>query len=135
MLLKLPQEPSQIATTIVRISFGVSLMFVALAHFSDLQSFSLVVSDGLEFLGPLPRLWAYIQPSLMLFGGALLAINRFPILATWCAGVALAVIPVGMLSKTIFGLDLADMMASAINAWIWLLIFLAIVKMTAPAKS
>ncbi len=130
MQIVLPSEPKAIAATIVRVSFGLSLMFVGLAHYTDIQSFSIVVGDGLEALWFLPTIWAYIQPALMLFGGALFVLNRFPALAAWSAGVSLAVIPVGMLFKTIFGLDLADMMAAAINAWIWIIIYLFVVKMT-----
>lgn len=129
MQLVLPSQPKEIAAAILRVSFGLSLMFVGLAHFTDIKSFAIVVSDGLEAIWLLPVIWAYIQPALMLFGGALFVINRFPALAVWSAGVSLAVIPAGMLLKTIFGLDLADMMAAAINAWIWLIIFVFVVKM------
>ena len=129
MQIVLPSEPKAIAAAIVRVSFGLSLMFVGLAHFADIQSFSIVVGDGLEALWFLPTIWAYLQPALMVFGGALFVIDRFQALGTWAAGVALAVIPAGMLFKTIFGLDLADMMAAAINAWIWLIIYLFVVKM------
>ena len=127
MKISIPTEPCVIAANLLRISFGLSLLFVGLSHFTDLESFSLVVGDGLELFGWLTTIYAYLHPCLLIFGGALFVVNRFPALAAWAAGIPLCMIPAGMLFKTVFGLDLADMMAAAINAWIWLAIYMIVV--------
>lgn len=130
MQITIPHSPVGIARTLVRISFGFSLMFIAIGHYTDIQSFALVVADGLEPISLLATFWAYLHPAFLLFGGALFVVNRFPVLATLSAGLPLALIPAGMLFKVIFGLDLNDMMSTALTAWIWILVYLAVVTLT-----
>lgn len=137
MHLTIPNTPDAVARTLIRISFGLSLMFVGIAHITDLQSFSLVVGDGFDgvfFLSYPAWLYSYLHPFLLLFGGALLVLNRFPVLAAWCAGIPLVMIPAGMLSKAIFALDLNDLMPSAINTWIWILVYVYVVRETLGEK-
>lgn len=131
MQIRLPGSPSDVACLLIRVSFGLSLMFIAIAHIIDHASFTLSVGDGFEgfvFLSFPAFLWSYAHPALLLFGGSLLVINKFPVLAAWSAGLPLAMIPAGMLSKAIFALDLNDLMPSAINTWIWILVYVYVVK-------
>lgn len=124
-----PKTPIGIAGFLVRISFGLSLLFVGLAHYMTLAGFKGMVADGLGPLEPLGVLWALIMPALMIFGGALLVIDMYKEFAAWSAGLALASIPAGMLAKPVLsGASLADMMPAALNAMIWLILFLFVVK-------
>ena len=127
MHIVLPNTPIQVAALLLRISFGVSLLFVGISHLTDIESFQLVVSDGLDMFGFLASVYAYIHPLLLIFGGGLFVSGRFPTLSALVAGIPLCVIPMGMLFKTLFGLDLPDMMAAAINAWIWLIMYVIVI--------
>ncbi|HCI03302.1 TPA: hypothetical protein DE059_00065 [Candidatus Peribacteria bacterium] len=124
-----PKTPVGIAGFLVRISFGLSLLFVGLTHYMTFDGFKGMVADGLGPLEPLGVLWALILPALMIVGGALLVANMYKELAAWTGGLALASIPAGMLAKPVLsGASLADMMPAALNAMIWLILFLFVVK-------
>jgi hypothetical protein len=113
----------------LRVSFGLSLLFVGIAHYMTMGSFVGMVSGGLGALSMLGTLWAYILPGLMIVGGGLLAINMHREIATWAAGLALASIPAGMLLKPLLGpAALPEVMPMAINAFIWLIIYMLVIK-------
>ena len=125
-----PQDAKSVAGFLLRVSFGLSLLFVGIAHYMTLEGFAAMTSDGLGPLTAVGGLWAYILPALMIVGGALLAIGMYHHIAAWCAGLALASIPAGMLIKPLLsGVALPDVMPAAINAYIWLIVFVLVIKM------
>ena len=114
---------------LLRVSFGVALLLVGVAHYQDLSGFKVMVSGGLGPLAPLGTLWAYIFPLLMIVGGGLIVAGKKSDIAAWCAGIALASIPIGMLLKTVIGgVPLGEMMAAVHNAFLWLLVYVLVVK-------
>jgi uncharacterized membrane protein YphA (DoxX/SURF4 family) len=129
MEMKFPCHPKCIAACVVRVSFGLSLLFVGLVHYMNFTAFKGMVSEDLAALTLFGTLWAYILPALMIVGGALLVIGMFLDVAAWTAGIALASIPAGMLLKSVLsGVSLATTMPSANDALLWLLIFFFVVK-------
>ena len=115
----------------LRVSFGLSLLFVGIAHYMTIEGFSGMTADGLGALSGLGMLWSYILPGLMIVGGALTAIGMYPVYAAWTSGVALGSIPAGMLAKSVLsGAALPDVMPMANNALIWLIVYVLVVKMT-----
>lgn len=119
------------AAAIARVSFGLALVCVGLIHYMQFRSFSLVVRDGLGALDMLGMIWAFILPALYIIGGGLFALNIGTNIAIWLIGIGLGSIAPGMLLKSVVtGLDMADMMAAANNAFIWLGVFLLIVVLT-----
>lgn len=126
-----PPCPKWAASTILRIAFGLSLAFVGLAHLLQYQAFSLMVSDGLGPVGMLGTVWSYVLPVLMVVGGGLMVSGRFSVIASWCCGVALGSIPVGMLLKPLMsGIGLEEAMPAATQAFIWLLVYVMVIKMS-----
>ncbi|OGJ66971.1 hypothetical protein A3B61_02995 [Candidatus Peribacteria bacterium RIFCSPLOWO2_01_FULL_53_10] len=90
-----------------------------------------MVSDGLGAVSLLGSLWAYIMPALMIIGGALLVADKRRDIEAWATGLALGSIPAGMLLKSVIGgLSLADTMPAAINAFVWILVYGLVVKMS-----
>ena len=129
MKVSLPSEPKCIAGFLLRVSFGLSLLFVGLSHYMTFEGFKGMTVDGLGALEPIGMIWAFIMPALMIVGGALFVINMYKEIAAWAAGLALASIPAGMLIKPVLtGVSLGDMMGPAINAFVWLLIYMFVVK-------
>lgn len=113
----------------LRLSFGLSLLLVGIAHYMSLEMFSGMVSDGLGALTLVGTIWAYILPALMIVGGALFAVGMYYEVASWTTGLALGSIPVGMLLKPVLsGIPLPDVMPMAINAFIWILVYVMVVK-------
>ncbi|MCF7844413.1 MAG: hypothetical protein K9M03_01115 [Kiritimatiellales bacterium] len=129
MKYSIPNEPECIAALLMRVGFGLSLLFVGLSHYMTFEGFKGMTMDGLGALEPLGMIWAFVMPALMIVGGALFVINMYKEIATWTAGLALVSIPVGMLIKPILtGVSLGDMMGPAINAFIWILVYVTVVK-------
>lgn len=113
----------------LRISFGVSLLLVGLTHYMTMTPFKAMVMEGLGPLEPLGALWALLLPGLMIIGGALMAVGMYMEVAAWASGLALGSIPVGMLLKPVVGgVALPDVMPAAINAFLWLIVFVLVVK-------
>ncbi len=122
-------SPKATARMLVRISFGLSLLFVGMTHYMDFDSYSLMVSDGLGPLAMLGTVWSYVMPALMIVGGALFVIGVFRSVAVWTSGIALASIPAGMLLKPVLsGVGLDETMPPALTAFVWLLVFLMVAK-------
>lgn len=110
-------------------SFSLSLIFVGLTHYMTIDSFRIMVSDGLGPLAPLGTIWAYVFPGLLVIGGLLLLIGKYMDIGVWAVGLALGSIPAGMLLKPLMsGVGLSEMMPPAINAFIWILVFMWVVK-------
>jgi len=126
-----PKTAKGAAAICVRVSFGLSLLFVGLSHFMTMGAFKGMVVEGLGPLEPLGLLWAFILPALMIVGGALLAIGMYTEVASWAAGVAIGSIPVGMLIKPILGgVPLPNVMPAAINAFVWIIVYVLVIKMS-----
>ena len=129
------RNPKVAMKMVFTVSFGLSLLLVGIAHYMSLSDFMGMVSGGLGALTILGTIWAYVLPALMIVGGALYVVGMRPDIAAWTAGVALGSIPVGMLLKTVLGgVALGEMMPHAINAFIWLIIYAFVVKMTCCCK-
>lgn len=134
MTIAFPTHPKCIAALLLRVSFGLSLLFVGLVHYMTFTAFSGMVSENLGVLSILGTIWAYILPGLMIVGGALFVIGLFPEIAAWTAGIALASIPAGMLLQSVLtAVPLA--MNEAVNAFIWLLVFFFVAKSSACCGS
>ena len=124
-----PKTPKGAAAMCLRVSFGVSLLLVGVVPFMTIDAFQGMTTSGLGALEPLGALWAYILPALMIVGGALMALNMYPEVGVWASGIALASIPVGMLLKPVLsGVELPSVMPAAINAFLWLIVYVLVVK-------
>lgn len=122
-------DPKTAAKLSLRVSFGLSLLLVGVAHYMTLDMFGGMVAEGLGPLSFLGNIWAYVLPALQIVGGALFAVGMYYEIAAWTSGIALGSIPVGMLLKPVLtGVALPDMMPAAINAFIWLLVYVMVVK-------
>lgn len=123
------KSPKAAAALCARVSFGVSLLLVGIVHFMTIDAFKGMAMDGLGALEPLGALWAYVLPALMIVGGALIALGMYMEIGAWTAGIALGSIPAGMLLKPVLsGASLADMMPAAVNAFVWLIVFMLVIK-------
>ncbi len=121
--------PKKVASMLLRITLGLCVLFMGIIHLKTPVQFSGYVGDGLGFLTPLGMLWGYIYIALMIVGGALLTLGMMPTIAAWTAGLALASIPAGMLLKSLMtGAPLDQSMAAAINGFVWLIVFMFVMK-------
>lgn len=124
-----PTEARCASTIVVRTSFGLALLFVGLIHYMTILSFVHTVSDGLGPLTVFGKAWAYVLPALFVAGGTLFALGMYLEWAAWIAGIGLGSIPVGVLLKPIMsGVPLAQAMPSAVNAFVWLTVYLLVVR-------
>jgi hypothetical protein len=131
-----PKSPKGIVALCLRVSFGLSLAFVGIAHYLTISSFPGMVSDGLWKIAFLGTLWAYIMPGLMIVGGVLLTVDKRRDIEAWASSLALGSIPAGMLLKSVIGgVSLADTMPAAINAFVWILVYGLVVKMSSCCGS
>lgn len=111
------------------VSFGLSLLLVGVAHYMTMSGFMGMATDGLGALTILGTIWAYVLPALMIVGGGLLVVGMRPDIAAWASGIALGSIPVGMLLKPVLGgVALAEVMPHAINAFVWLIVYVFVIK-------
>lgn len=114
---------------LLRVFFGLSLIFVGIAHYKTIGEFATFVGDGLGPLTPAGVAWGYILPGLMILGGAMFVIGKWPIVGVWAAGLALGSIPAGVLLKSVItDMTLGDTMPGAINAFTWLIVYMFAVK-------
>lgn len=126
-----PKSPKCIVALCLRVSFGLSLAFVGLAHYLTISAFRGMVSDGLGAISLLGSLWAYIMPGLMILGGVLLVADKRRDIEAWASGLALGSIPAGTLLKSVIGgLSLADTMPAAINAFVWIILYILVLRMS-----
>ncbi|MCB9808412.1 hypothetical protein H6770_04120 [Candidatus Peribacteria bacterium] len=124
------KNPKTAMKMVTIVSFGLSLLLVGVAHYMTIGDFVMMVSDSLGPLSMLGTIWAYILPGLMIVGGALFVVGMYKHIAAWCSGIALGSIPVGMLLKPVLGnAGLGEVMPFAINAFVWLLVYVFVVKM------
>lgn len=124
-----------IARTIVRVGFGLALVFTGIAHYRDASGFATSVGNGLgpDWLVGIGTVWGYLMPLLMIVGGLSLVFNLLTRIGVWATGLALASIPAGlMLKSAVSGISLGDTMPPAMNAFVWIIVFLLVVKATGP---
>lgn len=118
------KDPKSVFSLCFRMSFGLSLVLIGVAHYMGIDGFKGMVADGLGPLSGLGTLWAFILPALQIAGGALLVANTKHDIMAWCVGLGLGSIPVGILLKPVLGgAPLGEVMPMAQNALIWLTIF------------
>ncbi|MDP6561665.1 MAG: hypothetical protein QF793_01945 [Candidatus Peribacteraceae bacterium] len=123
-------DPKCAAKLALRVSFGLSLLLVGVAHYMNFEMFAGMTAEDLGALEFAGQIWAYVLPALQIVGGALFAVGMYYEIAAWTSGVALASIPVGMLLKPVLaGASLPGVMPHVINAFIWLVIYALVVKM------
>jgi len=120
-------HPNGIARLLVRVGFGLSLVFAGIGYYREPQ-FAESVARGLDVLEPVGMVWGYILPALFIIGGVLLTLGLFMNAATWIAGIALVSIPVGIMLRTVFGISVNDMMLPSLAGWLWVVIFMYAVK-------
>lgn len=122
--------PKQISRKVIRVSFGLSILFVGIAHYRTINDFAAFVGEGLGPLTVLGKGFGYVLPALMIAGGALFVIGKYPKLATWLTGIALGVLPAGILLKSAISstVTLGDTMPGAVNAFTWIIIFMLVCK-------
>lgn len=119
--------PKGIARLLVRIAFGLSLIFLGVSHYQDPQ-FAEAVGRGLGSLEMLGMAWGYILPALYIVGGVLLTLGLFMNVAAWVSGIALVSVPAGLLLKSVFGISLNDTMPLVLNGWLWVIVFMYAVR-------
>lgn len=118
-----------VAKILTRVFFGVGLSFVGIAHYQDAANYAESVGRGLGPLEPLGMVWGYLLPGLMIVGGVLIAVGLFTQVGALLAGLALLSIPAGLMLKSVLsGLSLNDTMPPAMNAWVWVLVYLAAIR-------
>jgi hypothetical protein len=125
--------PKCTARFLVRVGFGLSLIFTGVANERDPVGFAQSVGQdlGYTWLMSLGVMWGYVLPIMFIVGGLCLTFNIFKKFAIWCVGLALVSIPAGlMLKSAASGISLGDTMPPAMNALIWILVFLIAVKGT-----
>lgn len=120
-------SPKRTALHLVRVGFGSALLLTGIAHYRDAANFASSVGAGLgpNWLVQLGETWGYVLPALMIVGGLLLVLNIFRNIGVWAAGLALLSIPVGlMLKSAVTGISLGDTMPPAMNAYVWILVYI-----------
>lgn len=118
------KSTSFVSNLILRVSVGISMILIGIAEYRDFAPFVANVTDGLGFLSAFGTVWAYIMPALLVFGGGMLAIGRYSLITAWAGGVAIGLIPIGLLLKTIMtGSPLPDILTAVYPMLIWFIAF------------
>ncbi|MDO8649490.1 MAG: hypothetical protein Q7R81_06960 [Candidatus Peregrinibacteria bacterium] len=116
-------KPKSVVGMLMRISIGLSLVFIGITHYRGIGAFTGAVSGGLGTLEPLGVVWAYVLPGLMIIGGVLFVAGMYMNIGAWAAGIAIGSIPAGlMLKSALTGVPLEQTMPATINALTWLLV-------------
>lgn len=124
-------SPKSVAFGLLRVSFGLSLLFIGIAHMRDVVQYTKMVSDGLQWpwLTSLGSMWGYVLPVLLIVGGFCIAFGIFATIAAWSAGLALSSIPAGLMLKAALGTaSLNVTMPGVYNAFLWILLYLFAIK-------
>ncbi len=118
------KSTSFVSNLILRVSVGISMILIGIAVYRDFAPFMANVTDGLGFLSVFGTVWSYIMPALLIFGGGMLAVGRYSLVTAWAGGVAIGLIPIGLLLKTIMtGSPLPDILIAIYPMLIWLIAF------------
>ncbi len=122
----IPKHPKAITGTVLRITFGFSLLLIGVSHYQGIGDFAEMTASGLGPLSFLGAVWAYILPLLMIVGGALFVLKKKPEISTWCITIALGSIAIGMLLKPVLSNDpstLGQAMSMSQSAFLWFVFF------------
>ena len=112
----------------MRVGLGLALAFIGFAHYQD-PLYAEQVGRGLGVLESIGMAWGFVLPALLIFGGVLLAFGIYMRIAAFSLGIALGSIPMGlMLKSAITGIPLDETMPQALNALIWIIVFLMVAK-------
>lgn len=123
------QSPFSIAARLLRISFGISIVFIGFAFYINFNPFLGMVREDLGFLTFFGTVWSFILPGLFIVGGLLLASNMYLEIAAWVTGIALASLPAGLLLKCVVSdIPVSSMMSTADEALLWLFVFVFVIK-------
>ena len=98
-------SPKCVAGIILRVSFGLSLMFVGVYHYAHVLSLARDMRMGFGTFASVADSWAYVMPGLLVIGGVLFLIGQHLDVAAWAAGIALGSIPAGLLAKATLGVS------------------------------
>ena len=117
-----------VSNLILRVSVGVTMALIGISEYRDFAPFVLSVTDGLGWMSFPGTVLAYILPALLIFGGGMLAIGRYSFITAWAGGIALGIIPVGLVLRTVMtGSPLPDMLTAAYPPVVWFIaLFLAV---------
>lgn len=114
-----------VLSLVLRVSVGGSLLLMGISEYRDFAPFVANVTDGLGWLATAGTIWAYLLPALIIFGGGLLAVGRYPFIVAWTGGVALGSIPLGLMLKTLMtGSPLPTIIDAATPALLWIIVFM-----------
>lgn len=123
------KSPKGIAGLALRLSFGLSILFLGISHYMTINAYTAMVGSDLGPLAPVGELWGYILPGLLIVGGVLMVAGMYCDIAAWAAGIGLGSIPAGLFLKTVVGgADTAVVMPMAQWALVFLLIYWFAVK-------
>ena len=117
-------HPKCIAGILLRVSLGLSLMFIGVNYYAHVQVLAVTMRTGFGYFTGVADSWAYVMPGLLVIGGVLLLIGQHLDVAAWAAGIALASIPAGLLAKATLGVaPLSAVMPQATQSLLWLIVF------------
>ena len=118
------KSASQTSSLVLRVSLGLTMVFIGISAYRDFAPFAANVTDGLGFFSAFGTLWSYFLPAFLIFGGGFLAIGRYQYIAALTGGVGLGTVPVGLMLKNIMsGTPLPDMMTAAYPTIVWMIAF------------
>ncbi len=119
-----PKSTSSVSNLLLRVSIGVSMIFIGIAQYRDFAPFVANVTDGLGFLSAAGTVWSYFLPALLIFGGGMLTVGRYSFVTAWAGGIAIGSIPIGLLLKTVMsGSPLPDILTAIYPMLIWFIAF------------
>lgn len=117
----------------LRLSLGLSLLFIGASLYRDFAPFWGNITLGLERLQLLGTIWAYVLPALLIFSGGMLIVGRYSFITAWTAGIGLGSIPVGMSLKVLMSnFPLPEVVDFVSPMFIWMLVYYACVNMPLP---
>lgn len=115
---------SAASNLILRVSVGVTMVLIGISEYRDFAPFVFSVTDGLGWMSGVGTVFAYIMPALLIFGGGMLAVGRYAFVAAWAGGIALGIIPVALVLKTVMtGSPLPNMLTAAYPPVVWIIAF------------
>ncbi len=118
------KSASQTSNLVLRVPLGLAMMMIGASAYRDFAPFVANVTDGLGWASSFGYVWAFILPALMIFGGGMLVVGRYPSVAALTGGIAIGSVPVGLILKNIItAVPLPDMMAASYPTIVWIVAF------------
>lgn len=117
---------------LLRITVGLSLAMIGLAHYLDFTAFTQMAEGGLGSLTVIGTIGAYVIPALEIVAGLWFAIDAKNMWAGKLVGLTFLLICVGLLLKPLFGsATLTDVMPMVQGTLVWALVAAVAVSMPA----